>query len=243
MSLIESINQTDLSQDIQLAAAISDLRRNPAALTKFLSDQQNNVFNTITKQKDDTFDMVYGDLRRSKDVQTATLGHNLKSRELISLHGNILANQKDTANSIVQNKNTFGRKYEMNEWSVNNKKDTLFVFSSLFITIGVFLLLTALLRLRYISAGVWGFTGAIGLVIFIMIVVNRAQYTDKLRDNKYWNKKRFEGQYGKIPIPSVCPTTTTDNGSSVASRAAGAVNSAASAVNRAASAVSSAARQ
>lgn len=231
MSLIESIKQTDLSQDIQLAAAISDLKRNPAALTKFLSDSQNKVFNTITQQKDDTFNMVYGDLSRSKDVQTAVLNHNLKSREILRLHDNILVNQEDTANSIVQNKNTFGRKYEMNEWSVNNKKDTLFVFSSLFITIGLFLLLTALLRLRYISAGVWGFTGAIGLVIFIMIVVNRAQYTDNLRDNKYWNKKRFEGNYGKIPVPSVCPTTV--NGSSLASRAAGAVGSAASAVNNA----------
>lgn len=51
MSLIESIKQTDLSQDIQLAAAISDLKRNPASLTTFLSDQQNKVFNTITQQK------------------------------------------------------------------------------------------------------------------------------------------------------------------------------------------------
>jgi hypothetical protein len=240
MSLIESIKQTDLSQDIQLAAAISDLKRNPASLTTFLSDQQNKVFNTITQQKDDTFNMVYGDLTRSKEVQTAVLNHNLKSREILRLHDNILVNQEDTANSIVQNKNTFGRKYEMNEWSVNNKKDTLFVFSSLFITIGLFLLLTALLRLRYISAGVWGFTGAIGLVIFIMIVVNRAQYTDNLRDNKYWNKKRFEGNYGKIPVPSVCPTTV--NGSSLASRAAGAVGSAASAVGSAAS-VSNVVRQ
>jgi hypothetical protein len=229
MSLIESIKQTDLSQDIQLAAAISDLKRNPASLTTFLSDQQNKVFNTITQQKDDTFNMVYGDLTRSREVQNAVLNHNLKSREILRLHDNILVNQEDTANSIVQNKNTFGRKYEMNEWSVNNKKDTLFVFSSLFITIGLFLLLTALLRLRYISAGVWGFTGAIGLVIFIMIVVNRAQYTDNLRDNKYWNKKRFEGNYGKIPVPSVCPPTV--NGSSLASRAASAVGSAASVSN------------
>lgn len=184
--------------------------------------------------------MVYGDLTRSREVQNAVLNHNLKSREILRLHDNILVNQEDTANSIVQNKNTFGRKYEMNEWSINNKKDTLFVLSSLFITIGLFLLLTALLRLRYISAGVWGFTGAIGLVIFIMIVVNRAQYTDNLRDNKYWNKKRFEGNYGKIPVPSVCPTTV--NGSSLASRAAGAVGSAASAVGSAAS-VSNVVRQ
>jgi hypothetical protein len=223
MSLIDSITNAELSQDVQLAAAISDLRHNPSDLTRFLKNSQNEVYNTITQQKDGTFQTVYGDLTRSKQVQHAVLNYKLKSQEISSLQNNIYENQKDTADSIVENKNTYRRKYEMNEWSVHNKKDTLFVFSSLFIMIALFLLLTALLRLNYISAGVWGFTGAIGLVIFIMIVVNRSQYTDQLRDNTYWNKKRFEGKYGKIPIPSICPTTTsTVAGTSVSTTSGGA---------------------
>ena len=58
----------------------------------------------------------------------------------------------------------------MNEWTVNNKKDTLFVLSALFIVISVFLLLTILLHMNLISAATWGFTGAIAIIIFILIV-------------------------------------------------------------------------
>ena len=58
--------------------------------------------------------------------------------------------------------------------------------------------------MNLISAATWGFTGAIAIIIFILIVVNRAQYTDKLRNKRYWNKKRFDGKGGEIP--SICPT-------------------------------------
>jgi hypothetical protein len=42
-----------------------------------------------------------------------------------------------------------------------------------------------------------------------MIVVNRSQYTDNLRNKRYWNKQIFEGKYGKIPVP-LCPNLVSD---------------------------------
>lgn len=39
--------------------------------------------------------------------------------------------------------------------------------------------------------------------------MNRYQYTDILRDKRYWNKKNFGGKYGKIPVPS-CPDLLDD---------------------------------
>jgi hypothetical protein len=61
--------------------------------------------------------------------------------------------------------------------------------------------------MHIISTGVWAFIGAITVIIFILIVINRAQYTDLLRNKHYWNKKRFEGKGGVIP--SICPTAPT----------------------------------
>jgi hypothetical protein len=43
------------------------------------------------------------------------------------------------------------------------------------------------------------------ILSFIFIVVNRSEYTDNLRNKRYWNKKTFEGKYGKIPLPN-CPS-------------------------------------
>ena len=94
------------------------------------------------------------------------------------------------------------RKNEMNEWTVQNKNDTLFVFSALFITVSVLLLLTVLLRMHIIPASLWVGIGLPFIIIFILIVVNRSQYTDILRNKRYWNKKIFDGKYGKIPLPS-----------------------------------------
>ena len=45
--------------------------------------------------------------------------------------------------------------------------------------------------------------------------MNRYQYTDLLRNKRYWNRKNFGGKYGKIPVPS-CPGMMDDNTSGVA---------------------------
>jgi len=199
------INNAILAQDIELTSFVDELKSNPQNLQTFLANEQARIISSVKRQKEDTFNKVYGDFERTEKIQESILKYKNRSKELSQLHDNIYDNQKDTADSIVHNKNTNTRKYEMNEWSVNNKKDTLFVLSSLFIGISALLLLTILLHMNIISAGIWGFIGAIVIIIFILIVINRAQYTNQLRNKRYWSKKRFDGQYGKIP--SICPST------------------------------------
>ena len=198
------INNAILAQDIELTTFINELKKNPHDLQQFLAKEQEMITSRVKKQKEDTFDKVYGDLNRSEKIQESVFKYTNRSKELSQLHKNVYDNQKDTADSIVHNKNTNTRKYEMNEWTVNNKKDTLFVLSSLFVVISVFLLLTVLLRMSIITTGMWSFTGVIAIIIFILIVVNRAQYTNQLRNKRYWSKKRFDGKGGEIP--TICPT-------------------------------------
>ena len=207
MPLDNVISNTKLLQDIELASAINELKNNPSQLQTFLQNQQDKVYKNIVLQKEDTFQKVYGDMNRSQNVQESILRYKVRSGELSTLQDNIYNNQKSEADAIVQNKNTYGRKYEMNEWTVGNKKDTLFVFSALFIGLSVLVILTVLLRMNLISSPVWSTTGVITIVVFILIVLNRAQYTNQLRNKRYWNKKNF----GKnnTPIISVCPTPAT----------------------------------
>jgi hypothetical protein len=42
------------------------------------------------------------------------------------------------------------------------------------------------------------------IVVFVLILVNRYQYTEVLRNKRYWNKQIFEGKYGDVPTP-LCP--------------------------------------
>jgi hypothetical protein len=42
------------------------------------------------------------------------------------------------------------------------------------------------------------------IIIFVLTVINRSQYTNIYRDKRYWNRNTFNDKYGKIPIP-LCP--------------------------------------
>jgi uncharacterized membrane protein len=194
---------TKLYTDVELAAAVSALQ-DSGQLAAFINNQQANVYSNIIKQKENTFQKVYGDLTRAGQVQEAVLLYNKRTRDLASVQDQIYDNQKDSADAIINDKNMANRKTEMNEWTVNNKKDTLFVFSSLFIMLSGLLLFTGLWRMQMIGTAVCAILNICLIVVFVLILVNRYQYTEVLRNKRYWNKQIFEGKYGDVPTP-LCP--------------------------------------
>ena len=168
----------------------------------FLKNQQDTVFRDVIKQQDASFDKAYGDLQQAIQTQTFTTVYDKRNKDLADIQQSIYDKQQQNADAVINDNNMASRKNEMNEWTVQNKNDTLFVFSALFITVSVLLLLTVLWRMHIIPASLWVGIGLPFILIFIFIVVNRSQYTDMLRNKRYWNKKIFDGTYGKIPLPS-----------------------------------------
>jgi uncharacterized protein YukE len=203
-NLNQIIDYTKLFQDVELATAVGQLKQDPAQLQQFLQGQQGKVYEDVVKQKDSTFQKVYGDLNRASKAQEAILMLDKRNQELADIQKQIYRNQERQASAITDDKNLSGRKYEMNQWSVGNKDDTLFVFSSLFIVLSALTLLTVLWSMGMLGGKAVGGLGALLIIIFVLIVIYRSNYTNVMRDNKYWNRKRFEGRYGKIPIP-LCP--------------------------------------
>jgi len=203
-NLDQVIDYTKLFQDVELATAVGQLKQNPAQLQQFLQDQQGKVYTDIIKQKDSTFQKVYGDLTRATDSQEAILMLDKRNKELAQIQQQIYANQSNSATATTDDKNLAGRKYEMNEWSVNNKKDTLFVFSMLFIVLSAFILLTTLWSMSIISSSLAAGLAVPIIIIFVSTVIIRSQYTNVYRDKRYWNRNTFNDKYGKIPIP-LCP--------------------------------------
>jgi hypothetical protein len=204
MSLDQIIEYTKQFQDIELATAVSQLKKDPAQLQRFLQGQQGTVFNDVTKQKDATFQKVYGDLTRASQAQESILMYDKRNKELADIQNEIYQNQKNSAVAVSEDKALAGRKYEMNEWSVNNKRDTLFIFSMLLIVLTSLTVLTVLWRMGIISATLWVVIGAPIILIFLLTLISRAQYTTVLRDQRYWNRRRFpSSEKPRIPIP-VC---------------------------------------
>ena len=161
-----------------------------------------SIYNTVKSAKNTAFTNSYTSLTTS-DTEYKRNVEQMNNNETLQ---NVTDATTNNAKNITYEGDVEGRKYEMNEWTINNKKDTLFVFSMLFIVISGLLLITGLLRLNMISNTFWMALSVLLILIFIFTVVYRSQYTDVYRDKKYWNRKLFPGKYGNIPTTSVCLT-------------------------------------
>jgi hypothetical protein len=197
---------TKLDQDVELSSAIGKFKNSPNELQQYLQTQLDKVFKDVTTQKDSTFQKVYGNLTQSVKSQESNIMYNNRNMEISKLNKNTYDTQKKNANNIKQDKDLYNRKYEMNEWSVNNAKDTLFVFSMLFIMLSGLLFITGLWRLNLLSTSLWVLLSIPMIIIFIITVIYRSQYTNVFRNKRYWNRKIFEGKNvnGKVPVP-LCP--------------------------------------
>lgn len=204
-NLDQIIDYTKIFQDVELATAVGQLKQNPAQLQQFLQDQQGKIFGDVIKQKDSTFQKVYGDLNRASQAQEAILMLDKRNKELADIQQQIYENQKGSADATTEDKNLAGRKYEMNQWSVGNKNETVFVYSMLFIVLSALVLITALWSAGMISSMLWVGLAAPIIIVFVLVVVNRTTYTNVYRDKRYWNRNNFNQRYGKIPIP-LCPS-------------------------------------
>lgn len=115
----------------------------------------------------------------------------------------ISADLLDMSDHVID-ADTTKRIYEMNEWTVQNKKDTLFVLSSLFIALSTLLLLTVLWRMGLST----GYTAAIYavpvVIVFVFILINRSQYTNNIRDQRYWNRENRPKNASALQL-ALCP--------------------------------------
>ena len=84
------------------------------------------------------------------------------------------------------------RQIEINDWSYNNKMDTLFVFQVLFISILFACILVACKGAGLISSVFIWYSLAIVGVLDALMIINRSVYTGYRRDNRYWNRRKFD---------------------------------------------------
>jgi hypothetical protein len=85
------------------------------------------------------------------------------------------------------------RQIEINEWSYKNRMDTLFVFQLIFISL-LFVGILMGLKLRGVVGSLFvSYCVLVLLFLLIIIIVNRAVYTNKHRDTQNWNRKKFNG--------------------------------------------------
>jgi hypothetical protein len=94
--------------------------------------------------------------------------------------------------SVEYNSLLAARQTEINEWSYNNKMDTLFIFQLFFISALIICILMMFSYKGIVGRAFVGYIFGILLLINIITIVNRAMYTNNIRDKKYWDKVVFD---------------------------------------------------
>jgi hypothetical protein len=196
-------NVANMVQDAELTTALAELQSNPSALQTYLQRAQEKLYSTVTQQKDDTFQKVYGDLERASTTERAVYYYFKRNSDLNNLQEQVFNSQKSSADAIVHDRDLAKRQYEINQWSSSNKMETLFIYSQLFIILCTTVILGFLWSMGILSTWVVSILGFIIALIFIFTIVNRSQYTDSVRDNRFWNRRKFP-VYKPIPSPNVC---------------------------------------
>ena len=108
------------------------------------------------------------------------------------------------------NKDLVARQTEINEWSYNNKMDTLFVFQLLFISILIICILMMFSYRGVIGKPFVWYTFATLVVVDIVVIINRSMYTNSVRDKTHWDRVIFAGDQ-KTVSPKGTDSTYVDS--------------------------------
>ena len=94
--------------------------------------------------------------------------------------------------SLEYNSLLAARQTEINEWSYNNKMDTLFIFQLFFISALIIFILMMFSYKGIVGRAFVGYIFGVLLLMNIVTIINRAMYTNNIRDKKYWDKVIFD---------------------------------------------------
>ena len=218
MSLEKNIQDTLRLQDIELANAMTSLRNNPAQLSQFISQQKGALYNTVTKEHSDNFEKVYGDLVRSGDTVKNIAYYHVRNKDLDNTQESVFSNARAAADAATYDSQIAKRQFEINEWTAGNKRDTLFFMQLLFIALTITAPLLYLTRAGFVPMSVFSTISFLILLALVLTFVVRYQYTDRSRDLRFWNRRRF-AQYGGPPTAPTCESVQALYSSSMAATA------------------------
>jgi len=185
------IYQIKLLQEQAAAAAIGPTDEALAApLLQSIEDQKTSALNA-----------AYGDLQDSTNSLHALYYYGARETDLSGAQSIALDALKRPAQELVADKNLAKRQNEINQWTSSNKLDTLFIYQYLLILLCITIILVYLMKRGLLPTTAFYLIVTVLVLIFIITILNRAQYTSNLRDKQYWNKRTFEKQ---VPVPGPC---------------------------------------
>lgn len=204
-------NEAKTAFDVAVIAQLQDQRAR-GQLGQYMANSGSQLLDTIITSKNANAEKLIGDLNQSIDNQKNTYYYYQRNKDLLNLGDIPLKRLEIDAAAAKHDKELAQRQYEINQWTSGNRADTLFVYQIIFLTVLVLAILTGLWRTGIVSTGFLSMMITLAIIINILVIVRRAQYTIFTRDQRYWNKRNFQKfTASQVPIPA-CPTMESISG-------------------------------
>lgn len=192
--------------DTALNNAISGM--SSSELNTYTQDNVNNVQSTLTNNFANAFAQSLKSTTVAAGNYDLLSNYVIQTKNLNTTLNDLSGQSMNNVNIAKRNVDTATRTQEIKEWYYNNKLDTLFVFQLIFISLSFLGVLAWLAKLGFLSNAVVGIMIGILIVVNILIISNRAVYTDKVRDKRYWSKRMYGVVGSALPggiAPTKCP--------------------------------------
>jgi hypothetical protein len=194
------------SLDTALNNAISGMSK--SELDTYVADNTAKVQDSLTNNFANAFGQSLKSTTMAAGNYDLLSNYVIQSNNLNTTLNDLSGQSFNNVNIAKRNADTATRTQEIKEWYYNNKLDTLFVFQLIFISLCFLAFIAFLGKLGYISNSVVGILIGILLVVNVLIIANRAVYTDKVRNKRYWNKRIYGIVGSPLPggiAPTKCP--------------------------------------
>jgi hypothetical protein len=211
-NLFNVITDTTTQQSIELATALAQIQASGGsnALAQFTQDTRSSLMNTVMHEHSDTAAENIGDLSRSQDSLNNVMYYYARNNDVNNIQSAILDRAKSEAHGAVRDSQLSKRQFEINEWTASNKAETLFMMQLLLIAVTFTIFMLFLNRMGIIPTSVFSLIVSLVFIAFIFTFVIRYQYTNYLRDGRYWNRKNY-GSMAAINAPAACPSPDSTN--------------------------------
>jgi len=198
----------------QVAASQSLSSQNLQELQTYVQQAQQNLYNDVTGKKDAAMASAYGELTANTNALHGLQYYLKRNVQLNKVQEDIAGTVQAQASAIEEDQNLAKRQNEINEWEAGNKRDTLFVYQMMLVGLSLTIILAYLMSIGIIGSYLFYGLVLVILLIFIFTIVNRAQYTNAIRDRRFWNKRRFPTDTTPINT-SLCLDLNSETGVSL----------------------------
>ena len=184
------IDQTSALNDMELQSYLQGLSAN-GITTAFATGNISSAITKVEDEKNRQIRSLTSELTGADNNITAAAYYLARTQDYSKLASDVNSMAEKQVSAATTILDLLPRQIEINEWSNENKLDTLFFMQILFITLTFVSVLLFLRSKDIIPPMVFFIVMSITCVTTLFILLSRTRYTNVIRDNRYWHRAHF----------------------------------------------------